>query len=165
MCIMLFYDNQLGDAAKHLHDKCKQNMMTSSNRNIFRVTGPLCVEFTGHRCSLFEQRAGFLSVFGWQNVALTRLGSVCTANTEYNEYYLCGNALDGITHMGSHWATRGVGAGANFTVTQWSLDNMADTSRTVFPYAHGFMLIESYLKLSLLVQLIIVSATLGTNDQ
>ena len=24
-------------------------MMTSSNRNIFRVTGPLCVEFTGHR--------------------------------------------------------------------------------------------------------------------
>ena len=24
-------------------------MMTSSNRNIFRVTGPLCGEFTGHR--------------------------------------------------------------------------------------------------------------------
>ena len=24
-------------------------MMTSSNRNIFRVTGPLCVEFTDHR--------------------------------------------------------------------------------------------------------------------
>ena len=25
------------------------NMMTSSNENIFRVTGPLCGEFTGHR--------------------------------------------------------------------------------------------------------------------
>ena len=25
------------------------NMMTSSNGNIFRVTGPLCGEFTGHR--------------------------------------------------------------------------------------------------------------------
>ena len=25
------------------------NMMTSSNRNIFRVSGPLCGEFTGHR--------------------------------------------------------------------------------------------------------------------
>ena len=24
-------------------------MKTSSNGNIFRVTGPLCVEFTGHR--------------------------------------------------------------------------------------------------------------------
>ena len=24
-------------------------MMTSSNGNIFRVTGPLCGEFTGHR--------------------------------------------------------------------------------------------------------------------
>ena len=26
------------------------NMMTSSNGNIFRVTGPLCKEFTGHQC-------------------------------------------------------------------------------------------------------------------
>ena len=26
-----------------------QNMMTSSNENIFRVTGPLRREFTGHR--------------------------------------------------------------------------------------------------------------------
>ena len=26
-----------------------KNMMTSSNGNIFRVTGPLCGEFTGHR--------------------------------------------------------------------------------------------------------------------
>ena len=28
---------------------CIHNMMTSSNGNIFRVTGPLCGEFTGHR--------------------------------------------------------------------------------------------------------------------
>ena len=27
----------------------KRHMMTSSNRNIFRLTGPLCGEFTGHR--------------------------------------------------------------------------------------------------------------------
>ena len=27
--------------------RCKYNMMTSSNGNIFRVTGPLCGEFTG----------------------------------------------------------------------------------------------------------------------
>ena len=27
----------------------ERNMMTSPNRNIFRVTGPLCGEFTGHR--------------------------------------------------------------------------------------------------------------------
>ena len=26
-----------------------RNMMTSSDGNIFRVTGPLCGEFTGHR--------------------------------------------------------------------------------------------------------------------
>ena len=26
-----------------------KGMMTSSNGNIFRVTGPLCGEFTGHR--------------------------------------------------------------------------------------------------------------------
>ena len=29
--------------------KTPWNMMTSSNGNIFRVTGPLCEEFTGHR--------------------------------------------------------------------------------------------------------------------
>ena len=28
---------------------CDCNMMTSPNGNIFRVTGPLCGEFTGHR--------------------------------------------------------------------------------------------------------------------
>ena len=33
---------------------CK-GMMTSSNGNIFRVTGPLCVEFTGHRCIPFTK--------------------------------------------------------------------------------------------------------------
>ena len=29
--------------------KCQLTMMTSSNENIFRVTCPLCGEFTGHR--------------------------------------------------------------------------------------------------------------------
>ena len=29
--------------------RTKDIMMTSSNRNIFRITGPLCGEFTGHR--------------------------------------------------------------------------------------------------------------------
>ena len=35
----------------HHHFECwlKVDMMTSSNGNIFRVTGPLCGEFTGHR--------------------------------------------------------------------------------------------------------------------
>ena len=38
--------------AEYSHDdviKWKHFMMTSSNGNIFRVTGPLCGEFTGHR--------------------------------------------------------------------------------------------------------------------
>ena len=34
----------------HHWDRFHFNMMTSSNGNIFRVTGPLCGEFTGHRC-------------------------------------------------------------------------------------------------------------------
>ena len=29
-------------------------MMTSSNKNVFRVTGPLCGEFTGHRLLFIE---------------------------------------------------------------------------------------------------------------
>ena len=33
--------------AKNFNDAPPNNMMTSSNENIFRVTGPLCGEFTG----------------------------------------------------------------------------------------------------------------------
>ena len=33
-----------------LHCPRTNHMMTSSNGNIFRVTGPLCGEFTDHRC-------------------------------------------------------------------------------------------------------------------
>ena len=35
--------------AKHSKAGISINMMTSSNGNIFRVTGPLCGEFTGRR--------------------------------------------------------------------------------------------------------------------
>ena len=38
--------NSLSDCTIHIWDIC---MMTSSNGNIFRVTGHLCGEFTGHR--------------------------------------------------------------------------------------------------------------------
>ena len=31
------------------------NMMTSSNGNIFRVIGPLCLKFTGHRWILLTK--------------------------------------------------------------------------------------------------------------
>ena len=37
------------------------HMMTSSNGNIFRVTGPLCGEFTGHRWILHTKRPVTLS--------------------------------------------------------------------------------------------------------
>ena len=37
-----------------------QTMMTSSNRNIFRVTGPLCGEFTGHRRIPITKASGVL---------------------------------------------------------------------------------------------------------
>ena len=51
VCKFVFTDTQLchwhtGQFYVHLYDK---NVMTSSNCNIFRVTGPLCGEFTGHR--------------------------------------------------------------------------------------------------------------------
>ena len=39
----------LSDSVVWCADTCHAVMMTSSNGNIFRVTGPLCGEFTGHR--------------------------------------------------------------------------------------------------------------------
>ena len=38
-----------GALPRHAGIPGRENMMTSSNGNIFRVTGPLCGEFTGHR--------------------------------------------------------------------------------------------------------------------
>ena len=55
---------------------CARIMITSSNGNIFRVTGPLCGEFTCHRWMLLTQASDaelwwvFLSVpwiHGWMN--------------------------------------------------------------------------------------------------
>ena len=50
-------------------------MMTSSNRNIFRITGPLCGEFTGHRWIPLTKALFFSLIFslmcawikGWVN--------------------------------------------------------------------------------------------------
>ena len=42
-------------------------MMTSSNGNIFRVTGPLCGEFTGHK-GQWRGALMFLLIYAWINV-------------------------------------------------------------------------------------------------
>ena len=50
--------SHLGGSDSFLCNECfeyiswirRHHMMTSSNGNIFHVTGPLCGEFTGHRC-------------------------------------------------------------------------------------------------------------------
>ena len=57
-----------------------------------------------------------IPVLGWQNVALSSLGSVCQATSEFSSDYLCTKALDGLTHVMSQWATRFVGAGTLFHV-------------------------------------------------
>ena len=48
------------------------DMMTSSNGNLFRVTGPLCREFTGHRWNpLTKASDAELSCFLWSTPELT----------------------------------------------------------------------------------------------
>ena len=55
--IMYIYDDRIYIYAYHIHIyailldvfRFRLAMMTSSNGNIFRVTGPLCREFTGQR--------------------------------------------------------------------------------------------------------------------
>ena len=44
-----FYGMGYTPMGPHRNGSHKSDMMTSSNENIFRVTGPLCGEFTGHR--------------------------------------------------------------------------------------------------------------------
>ena len=57
------------------HEVLRWNMMTSSNGNIFRVTGHLCREFTGHRSPHKGQWCGALMfslicvwINGWVNI-------------------------------------------------------------------------------------------------
>ena len=61
------------------------------------------------QCSCFP-------VHGWQNVALSSMGAVCTATSEYSQSMSCEMALDGITHMMGEWASRNGGAGTEFYV-------------------------------------------------
>ena len=42
-------NDNIVDNNSHFNNDTNNNMMTSSNGNIFRVTGPLCGEFTGDR--------------------------------------------------------------------------------------------------------------------
>ena len=47
-------------------------------------------------------------VVGWQNVALSSLGSVCQATSEKSAGTVCEKALDGKTHIYSQWASGNV---------------------------------------------------------
>ena len=47
MCYMVFHLSRFSTIMKTLVYRHSYTMMTSSNGNIFRVTGPLCGEFTG----------------------------------------------------------------------------------------------------------------------
>ena len=59
-------------AFNHLTNRSPCSMMTSSNRNIFRVTGPLCGEFTGHRwIPLTKASEEELCCFLWSAPELT----------------------------------------------------------------------------------------------
>ena len=61
-------------------------------------------------------------VFGWQNVALSSLGSVCQATSERNEKSGCEKALDGRTDAYSVWQTNWVGSGVLFYVRHFTLN-------------------------------------------
>ena len=60
-------------------------------------------------------------VSGWQNVALSSLGSVCQATSENTQNVGCEKALDGLTHINSRWATNNVGADVLFYVCYFTL--------------------------------------------
>ena len=48
-CLSLVMNSTLSATVTRINTRGSGNMMTSSNGNIFRVTGLLCGEFTGHR--------------------------------------------------------------------------------------------------------------------
>ena len=72
MSILWLLTNRRRKEPRRLHPWCWHSfMMTSSNGNIFRVTGPLCGEFTGHRwipCTkASDAEFDVLLIFAWIN--------------------------------------------------------------------------------------------------
>ena len=83
--------------------------------------------WTAYRYHIFNRFLWMLSniflpfpVSGWQNVALSSLGSACQATSEYDTARSCTKALDGLTRADSQWVTKGVGAGVKFYVRHFT---------------------------------------------
>ena len=76
--------------------------MTSSNGNIFRVTGPLCGEFTGHRCQDTGHKGQwrgplvFSLICAWINgwVNNRQAGDLRRYRTHYNAIIMVSFAMD-----------------------------------------------------------------------
>ena len=74
------------------------------------------VYFEVYKCSTYQAYFLIFAALAWQNVALSSSGATCRASNEHNSNARCTKALDGLTHVFSHWATKQVGAGAIFYV-------------------------------------------------
>ena len=130
-------------------------MMTSSNGNIFRVTGPLCGEFTGpgefpiqrpvtrsfdvlfdlhHNKPLSKQPWGWWcetlsrSLWRHRNGLLTWWLSVCLG---HQHQWLCRMDYSLSLLLGTT-CTTSVLEGNNFEITHWGLDKMTAVFQTTF---------------------------------
>ena len=65
-------------------------MMTSSNGNIFRVTGPMCGEFTGHRWPVMRS-FDFSFICAWINAWVNdhKVGDLIRHRTHYDVTVMC----------------------------------------------------------------------------
>ena len=71
-------------------------------------------------------------VYGWQNVALSSMGAVCSASSEYSSSMSCEMALDGKTNSMSEWATYQGGVGTTFSVINSApLDKFSFSCHTI----------------------------------
>ena len=57
---------------------------------------------------------------GWENMALSSMGAICSASSEYDSTYSCEKALDGITHTMNEWASYQGGVGTTFSVINFA---------------------------------------------
>ena len=154
-------------------------MMTSSNGNIFRVTGPLCGEFTGRipHTKASEWRGALMSylicvwINGWVNNR--EAGDLRRHRSHYDVIVMCSVKTvptDGLAPLGATSAgsvmilcgSRLYSGPALEGLTPWGRDKMDAISQTTFSKAFSWMKMFEYRSklhwgLFLMVQLTISS--------
>ena len=115
-------------------------MMTSSDGNIFRITGPVCREFTSHRWIHLTKASDFLFICAWTN------GWVNNQNADDLRHYRAHYDVTNVENVVG-WLLLGLlsrHVEVVIKLTHWGRDKMAAVSQTTLSNAFSWIKILEF---------------------